>query len=590
MYKMEIWFFIIITFCISAFLKSVFNYFFNSKKHRLPPGPVNIPIISTILWLRRQSILELETFVLSLHKKLGPVITFQLGSRTTIFIADRFLAHQALVQNGAVFADRPQATATNNITSSNQHVISAAFYGPTWRLLRRNLTSEILHPSRVKSYSHARKWVLETLVNCLESESKSGEPVSVMGSFQYAMFSLLVLMCFGDKLDRTQIEEIKRVERSTLVNARRFIKLNFMPKLTKILFRKLWSEFLQLRKEQEEVLIPLIRARKKVKDDRKIKNSDDKHVLCYVDTLFDLELTEENQRKLTENEIISLCNEFLTAGTDTTSTALQWIMANLVKYQEIQDNLYSEIKEVVGDGEKEIKEEDLQKMSYLKSVILEGLRRHPPVHFVLTHAVTEDVVLDKYLVPKNVNVNFMVGDMGLDPKVWEDPMAFKPERFVGRDNDGDVFDITGSREIKMMPFGVGRRMCPGFGLAMLHLEYFVANLVWKFEWKRVDGDDVDLSEKSEFTIVMKNPLKAHISTRKQGITVVMRNVLQAHMSASLNRDFEPFSLVKYFNFTCQPVSIWYMFLQAQKRLNPLKGYVVLLIFFYLFSLFLKFVI
>ncbi|PRQ60117.1 putative cytochrome P450 [Rosa chinensis] len=78
--------------------------------------------------------------------------------------------------------------------------------------------------------------------------------------------------------------------------------------------------------------------------------------------------------------------------------------------------------------------------------------------------------------------------MGWDPKVWEDPMAFKPERFLSG-GAGEGFDITGSREIKMMPFGAGRRICPASGLAMLHLEYFVANLVWRFEWKAVDGDD-----------------------------------------------------------------------------------------------------
>ncbi|KAM1163034.1 hypothetical protein ACFX13_002028 [Malus domestica] len=61
----------------------------------------------------------------------------------------------------------------------------------------------------------------------------------------------------------------------------------------------------------------------------------------------------------------------------------------------------------------------------------------------------------------------------------------------------------------MMPFGAGRRICPASGLAVLHLEYFVANLVWKFQWRAVEGDDVDLSEKTEFTVVMKNPLQAH---------------------------------------------------------------------------------
>jgi len=269
------------------------------------------------------------------------------------------------------------------------------------------------------------------------------------------------------------------------------------------LLSKRWEELLKLRKDQEDVLLPLIRARKENKE---------KSVVSYADTLLELELKDE-KRKLNENEMVSLCSEFLNGGTDTTSTALQWIIANLVKYPDVQRRLVEEIREVIGgddDGvKKEVKEEDLQKLPYLKCVVLEGLRRHPPGHFVLPHAVTEDVVLNGYLVPKDGTVNFMVAEIGWDPLVWEDPMEFKPERFL----KDETFDITGSKEIKMMPFGAGRRICPGYHLALLHLEYFVANLVWNFDWKVPEGGHVDLSEKQEFTVVMKNPLQVHISPR-----------------------------------------------------------------------------
>lgn len=326
-------------------------------------------------------------------------------------------------------------------------------------------------------------------------------------------------MCFGDKLDHNQIKEIENIHHSRLLAFSRFRILNFWPRLTKIVLRKKWAQFLQLLKDQENLLVPLIRARKKMKEER-LMNKGKENVLCYVDTLLDLQLPEEEKkRKLSEEEIVALCSEFLNAGTDTTSTTLQWIMANLVKYPHVQEKLYTEIKGVVGNGEEEeVKEEDLNKMPYLKAVILEGLRRHPPGHFVLPHAVTEDFTLDGHVIPKDASVNFMVAEMGRDPRVWEDPMAFKPERFVRDDSGGRVavvedLDITGSREIKMMPFGVGRRICPGLGLAMLHLEYFVANLVWCFEWKAADGYEVDFSEKQEFTTVMKNPLRARISSR-----------------------------------------------------------------------------
>ncbi|XVF30575.1 hypothetical protein REPUB_Repub16aG0070100 [Reevesia pubescens] len=449
------------------------------------------------------------------------MVTFNFLSRPTIFVSDRSLTHQALIQNGALFADRPEAPFISKIISSNQNTINSASYGPTWRLLRHNITAEILHPSRIKPYSHARKWVLQILLESLMPNSKTGEPVRAVDHFQYAMFCLLVLMCFGDKLNQEQIKEIEHVQRRLLIGVvGRFSILNFWPNLTKVLLRKLWKEFIQELQDQENVLVRLIRARKKVKEERLSKSKEDKeeadeYVLAYVDTLLDLELPEE-KRKLTEQEIVNLSSEFLDAGTDTTFTSLQWIMANMVKYPDVQEKIFMEIKGVMKDEEEEVKEDDLQKLPYLKAVILEGLRRHPPSHLVFPHTVREDTVLGGYLVPKNMTINFLVAEMGWDPKVWDDPMTFKPERFLSRDNESEeVFDITGSREIKMMPFGVGRRICPGIGLALLHLEYFVANLVWNFEWKAVDGDEVSLEEKTELTVAMKTPLQAHIYPRKK---------------------------------------------------------------------------
>ncbi|XP_061355540.1 cytochrome P450 89A2-like [Gastrolobium bilobum] len=520
---METWFVILVSFCCCVLIRAILSLYssntntntnknndIKNKSIKIPPGPLHIPIITTIAWLRKIS--ELEQILRGLHAKYGPIITIRIVSRPSIFIRDRTLAHHALIQNGSLFSDRPKPLPTRKFLSSNQHNISSASYGPTWRVLRRNLISEMLHHSRIKSFSSIRKWVLETLLTLLKSDSESNDSILVMDHFQYAMFCLLVFMCFGERVDDEKVKDIERVQRKLLLSINRFNILNFWPKLTAILFRERWEELLRLRKEQEDVLVPLIRARKQAKEGR--VSNDSNTVVSYVDTLLDLKLPEE-KRKLNEGEIVSLCSEFLNAGTDTTSTALQWIMANLVKYPHVQQKLVEEIREVVGDREvKEVKEEDLEKMGYLKAVILEGLRRHPPGHFVLPHAVTEDVVLNGYLVPKNGTVNFMVAEMGWDPEVWEDPMEFKPERFLNQNKaEVEAFDITGSKEIKMMPFGAGRRICPAYNLAMIHLEYFVANLVLSFDWKVSEGGHVDFTEKQEFTTVMKNPLQVHISPR-----------------------------------------------------------------------------
>ncbi|KAK6794763.1 hypothetical protein RDI58_008216 [Solanum bulbocastanum] len=517
---MEIWFIIVATLCIAFWLISIFNILVSpnsNTKRKLPPGPYSFPVIGSLLWAKR-TFADLEPILRDLKAKYGPLITLNIGSRSAIFVASHSIAYQALVQQGAVFSDRPKAVPTSAVVSSNQRNISSAPYGPIWRLLRRNLTSEILHPSRIKSYSKARSWVFGILIQQLRNSQV--DSVKLIDHFQYAMFCLLVLMCFGDKLEESQIRQIENVQRKMLLGFRRFNMLNFFPRVGKIIFRNRWKELIELRQEQESIIIPLIEARSRTKE-QKIEHGD-KFVVAYVDTLLNLELPEE-KRNLNHGEIVTLCGEFLSAGTDTTSTALQWVMANLVKNPSIQEKLYQEIASVVGEkqskltDEEVVKEEDLQKMPYLKAVILEGLRRHPPGHFVLPHTVTEEVELNGYVIPKDVTINFMVAEMGLDPNVWEDPLEFRPERFLVEGSDNEGFDITGSREIKMMPFGAGRRICPAYALAMLHLEYFVANLVWHFQWKPMEGDDVDLTEFLEFTVVMKNPLRARICPRVNSV-------------------------------------------------------------------------
>ncbi|KAM0047899.1 putative cytochrome P450 [Helianthus debilis subsp. tardiflorus] len=302
---METWFIIVVSLCIAAVIRSLLV-----RRRKLPPGP---PLFSASLLQLINPPSKFEPLLINLKARYGPLITLSFGFQTNIFVGSHSLAHQVLVQKGAVFSDRPKSLIAPDIATSS--------YGPSWRILRRNLVSEIMHPSRIRTYSWARKW-----------------GIKVVDHFQYAMFCLLVFMCFGEKFDESKVNEIAKVHRDPLLNFRRFRVLTTFPKLGKILFRNRWKELEKLRSDRDKVVIRLIKSR--IRSGNSEPQLGSGQIVAYVDTLVNLRFPEEdsdhgNGERLTLNEMATICSEFLNGGTDTTTTALQWIMANLVKHPRI---------------------------------------------------------------------------------------------------------------------------------------------------------------------------------------------------------------------------------------------------------------
>nr|ATG29912.1 CYP77F31 [Taxus chinensis] len=475
-------------------------FFLRKKKNsNLPPGPAGWPIVGNLLQIR----LTGQTFfgyVEKQHKKYGGIFTIKVGSRPLIIVANRELAHEALIQKGAVFASRPPVEGMRKLFSSNQMSINSAAYGPTWRTLRRNLVSETLSPAAMKSFREGREWGVEMLMQCLKTEAEQNEGVvKVVEHLRYAAFCILLYMCFGLRLDQKTVRDVETVMRELLLSGAGLSLDDTFPVL-KVFYRKRRARMEGIRRRLEETLVALINRRRAA-----LAEGRGEECRAYVDSLFSLRV--EGGRCLSDGEMVTLCSEFINAGTDTTSTTMQWVMANLVKHQNIQSKVYEEIVGVAGK-ERAVEEEEVSGMKYLEAVVKEALRRHSPGKFVLTHAVTEACDLGGYHFPAGTIVNFLIWEMGNDPSVWENPSEFVPERYMSRD-----VDMTGSKEIRMMPFGVGRRICPGLGLAMLHVELIVARLVQKFMWESKPGETVDFAEKQEFTMVMKNPLQAVIKER-----------------------------------------------------------------------------
>ncbi|CAN6295143.1 unnamed protein product [Urochloa humidicola] len=468
------------------------------KGRQLPPGPPTLVFLAKFLALRR-SIFDLGPLLRELHARHGPVISIRLF-RTLVFVADRRLAHRVLVQGGATFADRPPLFDPGRLFTAGSRDISSSPYGPYWRLVRRNLAAEALHPARVSLYAPARRAAGDALVADLLRLRARGGDVVARPAFRRALFELLVRVSLGATLSAEVLDEVQDLQMQILRSITSFPIFSFLPAVTKRLFRKRWEAYVAVRRRQDEIFLPLIHARRGAARDGPP---------CYADSVLALRVDEEGGRALTDAEVVSLCSEFLSGGTDTTLTLLEWIMAELVNHPDVQAKVYEEVR-----SRPELDDGDLQEARYLKAVVLEGLRLHPPAHFVLPHGVRgDDAEIAGYAVPKGAEVNFLLGGFGRDETAWTAPLEFRPERFLDGGEGCDV-DITGSREIKMMPFGAGRRMCPGYTLGMLQVEFFVGSLVRQLEWLPVtEGEAVDMTEQLDFTTVMKHPLRARIIPR-----------------------------------------------------------------------------
>uniref|UniRef100_A0ACD5U6U9 Uncharacterized protein n=1 Tax=Avena sativa TaxID=4498 RepID=A0ACD5U6U9_AVESA len=464
------------------------------KKLPLPPGPPLLLFIAKFL-VPGRNVGHIGHILRGLHARYGPIISISMVKITFVFVADHGLAHSVLIKGGGNFDDRPPPSVIMELFFPQ--TIGTSSYGAYWRLVRRNMHSQALHPTRIRQFSEARQRARDAMFASLRADSEGGSAaVTVRPMLTRCLFALIVEMALGVRLGQEALEEMREMMLEIFLALAGFPVFAIFPAITRRVLRKRWTWYLALREKQQRVLVPLIRAQ---------RGADDPP--CYADSLLELRVAEEGGRPLTDEEMAALCTEFIIGAVDTSVSLMEWIMAELVNHPDAQAKVYEEVSAKADLS-------DLKGMPFLKAVVLEGLRLHPGSHIILPHGVKSDAEVGGYRVPKGAVINVLIADLGRDEKVWSEASEFRPERFL-EGGDGSDLDITGTRELKMAPFGAGRRMCPGHMLATLHAEYFVGSLVKEFQWLPPEPgqDGVDMTPELASVIVLKNRLRARIVPR-----------------------------------------------------------------------------
>ncbi|KAI3856481.1 hypothetical protein MKX03_011769 [Papaver bracteatum] len=209
----------------------------------------------------------------------------------------------------------------------------------------------------------------------------------------------------------------------------------------------------------------------------------------------------KNNPSLTRECMKGVIMDMFVAGTDSSATVLDWAMAELIKNPDVVKKAKEEVRRVAGNKTK-VEEHDLNQMAYLKCIVRETMRIHPPIPN-FSRKSSENSKIGGYDIPPNIEVFLNVFTIQRDPKFWDKPEEFRPERFIG-----NPVSFKG-QDFQFIPFGSGRRGCPGMSFGLAVVELVLANLLYTFDWELPGGvscEELDMAEKYGITTRRKAPL------------------------------------------------------------------------------------
>lgn len=427
-------------------------------------------------------------------------MSIQLGQVPAVVISSPQAAELVLRTNDAVFASRPTTQASEYLAYGSKG-IAFGRYGPYWRNMRKLCVTELFSSAKIDSFSAMRREEMGLLVEELKEAAVARKVVDVSVKVGKVIEGITYKMVLGDnKFDGNGLKEAVG-EALTLAGA--FNLADFVPFLGALDLQGFTKKLKALSKTVDNIL-------EKIIDDHLLECRKDKeHQRDFVDVL--LSLMNKPMSSLNEPQYtIGLTNvkavilDILAGALETSYATIEWAMSELIRHPEVMKKLQQELESVVSD--RMVEEADLAKLDYLNMVVKETFRLHPVAPLLVPHESTEDVTLDGYHIPKKsrIVVNFYA--IGRDPNVWLDNAEeFVPERFVGSD-----IDLRG-RDFQLIPFGSGRRMCPGINLGLIEVKLILAQLVHCFDWVLPNGMspiDLDMTEKFGLAVPRANHLLA----------------------------------------------------------------------------------
>ncbi|CAI0439243.1 unnamed protein product [Linum tenue] len=413
-----------------------------------------------------------------LARKYGPdVMSLQLGELSYIVISTPEAAKLVMKTHDVAFASRPYLLAADILSYGFKDIVLAP-YGEHWRQMRKICTLELLSAKRVQSFRHIREEEVSNLVDSLTAAS--GEPVDLTRMLSTVTSSITSRAAFGKAQELTDafmvvIENISDVLAGFRISDL-YPSLKLLPALTG--FK---AKLEKMRKASDSVLDQVIEDHK---SRRRAGRNGDGEKEDLVDVLLNLQEKQNLGVPITTEVIKAITSEMFLAGIETSTTVMEWVMSAMINDSRVLQKAQQEVRQVYGgdDGKNHFGEAKLDQLKYLDMVIAESLRLHPPLPLLIPRENRDkNVSFGSYEVSVNTNVIVNAWAINRDPRYWTEAERFFPERFV----DCPI-DYT-STDLQFIPFGAGRRMCPGVSFGMKIVKLTLASLIFHFDWKLPAG-------------------------------------------------------------------------------------------------------